>query len=72
MARYELIEGVPLDLTEQQAYVLDYVVRSAQEDPDFFHRMVGQSDRNVTNVFRASLAQIRHKLDVVKATSRSA
>lgn len=52
-----------VELTPHQVSVLSYVVRRAQEDPDFFDALVGSSDHRVTTRFRMTVGQIRNKLD---------
>lgn len=57
-------EDVVLHLTARQASVLDYVVRRAQEDPDFFGA-VSSGDHRVATTFRITLSQLVVKLKAV-------
>ena len=65
-SRYVLTEAeVVLELTRQQAAVLDYVLRRAQEDRTFFDQLAGSADPHVTKVLRQTLAVIVNRVQDV-------
>jgi hypothetical protein len=65
--RYILTEAeVVLELTRQQAAVLDYVLRRAQEDRGFFNDLAGSADPAAAKVLRQTLAVIVNRLQDVK------
>lgn len=62
-SRYVLTEAeVVLELTRQQAAVVDYVLRRAQEDREFFADLAGSADPHATRVLRQTLASVVNKL----------
>lgn len=65
MAKSPFVDDeISLKLTPEQCRVLDYIVRRAQEDPDFFDAL-GGNDHRVSTVFRMTVARIRHRLSEV-------
>ena len=66
--RYILTEAeVVLELTRQQAAVLDYVLRRAREDREFFNDLAGTADPAASKVLRQTLAVIVNRLQDVRS-----
>lgn len=62
-ARYVLTDAdVVLELTRQQAAIVSYVLRRAQEDRDFFDDLIGDAGPEGTKPLRQTLAQVLNKL----------
>ena len=67
-SRYVLTEAeVVLELTRQQAAVLDYALRRAREDREFFADLAGSADPHATKALRQTLAVIVNRLQDVRS-----
>lgn len=62
--RYEKIEAenVCLDLTVGQARALDYVLRRAQEDVEFFSSLTGTASTQAVGILRSTMTQVQTRL----------
>jgi hypothetical protein len=67
-SRYVLTEAeVVLELTRQQAAVLDYVLRRAREDRELCADPAGSADPAAAKVLRQTLAVIVNRLQDVRS-----
>ena len=64
-ARYVLTDAdVVLTLTKQQAAIVSYVLRRAQEDREFFAELAGDAGPEATKPLRQTLAQVLNRLQI--------
>lgn len=65
-SRYVLTDAdVVLELTAQQTQVVLYVLRRAQEDPEFLVALTGSADSSAVGVLRATLTRVITQIEAV-------